>query len=459
MKSFTKYFSKYLISFLALIFLLVILNVIAFVGTFYGSITRDYGDSSPRRMLEETVAESSAAGISDTARDKLQSHNIWAMFLSPDGQCIWAVDLPSELPTQYTIQDVAVFSKGYLEDYPVFVWDDTDGLLVLGYPKGSYTKLTSNYYSTDMFQTIPLYFAGILVLDLLLLFGAYYLSKMKIVKETAPLVSSIKALADGKSTSLSVTGELSEVAESVNKASHILSRQNEARANWISGVSHDIRTPLSMIMGYAGKIAADPSVSSSIKEQAEIMWKQSVKIKELVQDLNLVSQLEYEMQPLHKEPVRLSKLIRSYTAELLNAGISDSYRVDIEIAPDAEKAVLECDARLISRAVNNLVQNSIKHNPQGCKIQLILEQTNRSVSLIVADNGIGISAEKLQELEKKPHYMESTDERLDLRHGLGLLIVQQIITAHKGTLKIESMQPHGCKISLIFPVSAENNEL
>ena len=113
-------------------------------------------------------------------------------------------------------------------------------------------------------------------------------------------------------------------------------------------------------MGYANRIAENESANKTIREQAEIVQKQSVKIKELVQDLNLVSQLEYEMQPLHKEVVRLSKLLRSYMADLLNTGISDSYIIGIQIDPDAENAVLECDARLISRAVNNLVQNSMK---------------------------------------------------------------------------------------------------
>ncbi len=93
----------------------------------------------------------------------------------------------------------------------------------------------------------------------------------------------MKALSDGRPVSLHVRGELSEVADSVNKASLLLSRQNKARANWISGVSHDIRTPLSMIMGYAEKIAGDRSANSFIQEQAEIVRRQSVRIKELIQ--------------------------------------------------------------------------------------------------------------------------------------------------------------------------------
>ncbi len=130
-------------------------------------------------------------------------------------------------------------------------------------------------------------------------------------------------------------------------------------------------------------IAESKAASKSIREQAEIVRKQSVKIKELVQDLNLVSQLEYEMQPLHKEMVRLSKLLRSYVADLLNTGISDSYNIGIKITPDAENAVLECDARLISRAVNNLVQNSMKHNPQGCEVCLSLTASQNHLILAV----------------------------------------------------------------------------
>lgn len=262
----------------------------------------------------------------------------------------------------------------------------------------------------------------------------------------------METLADGKPVSLHINGELSEIASSVNKASSILNRQNEARANWISGVSHDIRTPLSMIMGYAGRIAENEAAGKTIREQAEIVRKQSVIIKELVQDLNFVSQLEYEMQPLHKEAVRLSKLLRSYAADLLNTGISDHYDIGMEIAPDAENTVLECDPRLISRAVNNLVQNGMKHNPQGCEIRLSLAVSKNRLILAVTDNGTGLSAEKLKDLEERPHYMKSTEDRLDLRHGLGLRIVQQVAAAHQGVFEIGSTQPHGCRAVLSFSI-------
>ncbi len=450
MKAFGKYISKYLLSFFAFALILLFVNILAFALTFGGIVSGEYGSASPANMLEAVAADLSASGIAEERRQELNLNRIWAMLLDASGRCVWEVSLPEEIPTQYTIQDVAVFSKGYLQDYPVFVRNMDNGLLVLGYPKDSFMKLTGNYFPIRAIRIFPLFVTGILAIDILLLFLVYYFSKRKISKNTEPIMASIKTLSTGKPVDLSIRGELSEIADSVNQASQVLSRQNQARANWISGVSHDIRTPLSMIMGYAQRIAGDHGASGNIQQEAEIIRTQSAKIKGLVQDLNLVSQLEYEMQPLHKELVRLSKLLRSYAADLLNAGIGEKYSVEVEISPEAETAVIDCDARLLSRAIGNLVLNSINHNPQGCDIFLSLVCSVEDVSITVADNGVGMSAEKLRELEEKPHYMESIDERLDLRHGLGLLLVRQIVEAHGGTMKIESAPQSGYKTILIF---------
>lgn len=446
MKAFGTYISKYLLSFFAFALALLLVNILAFALTFGGVVFREYGSASPANMLEAVVADLSSEEI----KQELNRNQIWAMLLDADGNCIWEVSLPEEIPTQYTLQDVAVFSKGYLQDYPVFVRNTDNGLLVLGYPKGSFMKLTGNYFPIRAIRLFPLFVTGILAIDILLLFLVYYFSKRKIAKNTEPIMASIKTLSTGKPVDLSIRGELSEIADSVNQASQVLSRQNQARANWISGVSHDIRTPLSMIMGYAQRITGDHGASENIQQEAEIIRAQSAKIKDLVQDLNLVSQLEYEMQPIHKEPVRLSKLLRSYAADLLNAGIGEKYSFEVEISPEAEPTVIECDARLISRAIGNLVQNSINHNPQGCDIFLSLVCSSENVSITVADNGVGMSAEKLRELEGKPHYMESTDERLDLRHGLGLLLVRQIVAVHSGTMKIGNGVGGGFETVLVF---------
>lgn len=451
MRVFGRYVSRYLASFVGLVLLLLCINAAAFFLTFYRIVTKDFDGVSPREMVEMTAAFVSLDGISGEASERLRSNDIWAVYLDLDGNTTWEVDAPEGILERFTIQDVAVFAKGYLVDYPVFIRNTDDGMLILGYPKDSYMKLLSNYFSLRSIAALPSFVMGIFAADFVILFLAYYVSKRKILRNTEPIIASIETLSEGKEVSLSVEGELSEIAHSVNKASRILSRQNEARVNWISGVSHDIRTPLSMIMGYAQRIAGDHGAGDNIRHEAAIIQKQSEKIRDLVQDLNLVSQLEYEMQPLHKESVRLSKLLRSYTAELLNTGLPDRYSIELEIASAAEAFTLDCDERLMMRAINNLVQNSIRHNPDGCDIVLGLTCADETISISVSDNGVGLSAEKLKELKEKPHYMKSTDDRLDLRHGLGLILVRQIVEAHQGTMVISNKGQAGCEVAMIFP--------
>lgn len=452
MKSLGKYISKYLVSFAGLVLILLFINGIAFGWTFYGVMTKDHGTLSPQNMLEAVAASVSLEGISEETSERLKNNHIWAVYLDMEGNRVWAAGAPDGLPEHFSVQDVAVFAKGYLADYPAFIRNTDDGMLILGYPQDSYMKLSSNYYSLRSIKVFPFFIIGILTVDLIILFLVYYYSKRKILKSAEPIITSIAALGNGKPASLSMRGELSGIADSVNKASDIIIRQNQARANWISGVSHDIRTPLSMIMGYAERIAHEKSTDSHIRREAEIIRTQSVKIRELVRDLNLVSRLEYEMQPIHKSPVSLAGLLRSYTAELLNTGLPDEYSINIGIAPAAETVFFYCDARLISRAVGNLVQNSINHNPDGCDIILALDCTDKCISLSIADNGMGLSAEKLKELNEKPHYMKSTDDRLDLKHGLGLILVHQIVDAHNGIMQIESKEQKGCKVILNFPI-------
>lgn len=108
------------------------------------------------------------------------------------------------------------------------------------------------------------------------------------------------------------------------------------------------------------------------------------------------------------------------------------------------------DEALLKRAITNLLQNSIGHNPNGCAITISVSCTDEHTEIIVADNGVGVSPEKLQELNTKTHYLESTDEKLNLRHGLGVLLVRQIVEAHNGTMKIESTPNCGYTTWLVF---------
>lgn len=136
--------------------------------------------------------------------------------------------------------------------------------------------------------------------------------------------------------------------------------------------------------------------------------------------------------------------------DFLDSGLDESFSIDFQSDEESELHYMLGDEALLKRAITNLLQNSIGHNPNGCAITISVDCTDGHTEIIVADNGVGVSADKLQELNTKTHYLESTDEKLNLRHGLGVLLVRQIVEAHSGTMKIESALNCGYKTTLIF---------
>ncbi len=446
MKSFI---SRHLTAFLLLILAILALDALAFFLCFRGVVSGRYGDNGPEALLRRAAAV--AEGASDAALDAdLAENGCWVMLLDERGDVAWSVDLPEEIESHYGLRDVARFSRGYLKDYPVFVWDSGAGLVVLGCPRGSYAKITGNYYPEELVRMTPPFFLALLLCDLLLLFAAYCASRRSMLKGVGPILDGIAALSGGRPAALDISGDLAELAQQINRTSEALRGQNAARANWISGVSHDIRTPLSMILGYAGHMEeAHPEV----RAQAAVIRREAVRIRELVSDLNLTSRLEYDMQPLERRPVRLAKLLRGLVAEMTDAEMPEAFLLALDVEPEAERAEVNCDERLIARAVRNLIQNSIRHNPQGCSVQVELRKAWSRLEIAVRDDGVGMTPLRLAELESRPHYLESMDERLDLRHGLGLLLVRRIVRAHGGELKIDAPRTGGFSAVIDLPLS------
>ena len=107
-------------------------------------------------------------------------------------------------------------------------------------------------------------------------------------------------------------------------------RKDKARAEWINGVSHDVRTPLSVILGYAGELSEDSRLSDEARKQADIIFRQAQKLKQLIADLNLTSKLEYAMQPLKLEKLDILELIRQVVIDFLNNGWDEKYKIEFE---------------------------------------------------------------------------------------------------------------------------------
>lgn len=453
MNNVQRFFKRYVYSSVRLFCFFIFVNIALFITLTV--ISGSQGSHSPTQLLEAITEDlqQSASGylLSDNTVAKMEQENVWCMMISNEsGNVLWNYKLPSELPQHYTPGDVAEMTRWYLQEYPVFVSNQSDELLVIGYPKDSFWKISA--YKT--FASIKIDILGLVslfLLNIVIVLILFVHNSRKVEKSIKPILTGIEEISAGKNTQLVEHGELAEINTKLNKVAITLQQRDMARANWISGISHDIRTPLSMVLGYSSSLETNNTLSEEQQEKVAAIRQQAAKIKYLIEDLNLTAKLEYDMQPLRVEKIHLVELARQVVCEFLDSNLDSAFSIDFITDSDSELLYINGDETLLKRAITNLIQNSIGHNPSGCEITVSVSCNNQNATVIIADNGIGISALKLKELNTKTHYMESTDEKLNLRHGLGMLLVRQIVDAHHGVIKIESEPQKGFKTTLTFP--------
>ena len=296
MKTFTRMIGRYVLATAAVVLLVVglLLGTVVYLGLHYGAAT----DS---RVRIGTLAEAltpTADGLQlDPARtpaDWLQGY-AWAMALDDDGSVIWQHDLPQNLNKHYTASEIASFSRWYLDDWPVFCWTADYGLFVAAVPRGSVWKY--NIYNNE--QLMNAMAAGMLPALALLLgvaAGCCLLFSWRGARRLQAIAAGLATVADGGTIRLPTDGFAGELADTVNRTSEQLRRRNEiiarrddARTSWIAGVSHDVRTPLALILGWAEQLEQDTALPAAARQKACGIRTQSEKLRALIEDLNLTS--------------------------------------------------------------------------------------------------------------------------------------------------------------------------
>ncbi len=450
MNSIHKFFRKYIFSVIKALLLFFIINISIIILTLI--IIKWNSTPLTKFSIEEFSMNIEKNGQGYTANDEaleiLDKLNAWSMVIENTGKIKWEYHLPQNLNKIYTLSDVAQFSRWYLGDYPVEVWKINEGILVVGFPKSS---LLRQNLSFEIRNTVPL-FIFIISTFLVNIFLLIYLilhSIRGIEREIKPILIGIQEISHGNSVYLEEKGELSEINISLNMANQHLLQKDNTRSEWIRGISHDIRTPLSMILGYSSQIENDLSVSPEIRQQAKIICEQSDKIKNLVANLNLTTKLEYNSLSVKNDKIDLLEIIRQVITDFLNKGLSSAFEIELE-----ENANTHCNIRgdsfLLYRMIYNLINNSITHNKTGCKIKVTVKKENNCFSVLIQDNGCGISRQFIHLLNSGED-IESLQQQLHNEHGLGLKIVKQIVRVHNGSISFSENTPKGLNVVLYFP--------
>ena len=291
----------------------------------------------------------------------------WAMLLNENGRVIWSIRKPEEVKEEYTRSDIARMSKWYLQGYPIRlrVWDDR--IMVVGMQKDVMWKYNIEFtisWIDFLKRTILLFF----LINFVWIVALAFVFTRRFTK-----------------------------------------KRERARIEWIAGISHDIRTPLSMVMGYADTL-----------EHAE----------ELPEDAR--------QQALRKEDVRPAEIIRAVAVSFLNDAMPGMLEMDVEIDEQSEQTMVKVDRQLLVRAFRNLINNSVKHGGQAdiVKIKISLWGEKRKCYIRFQDNGVGYSEEVLRRMQGRKKEEAAENIR-------GLEIVRKIILAHGGKIEFGNCEEGG----------------
>lgn len=219
------------------------------------------------------------------------------------------------------------------------------------------------------------------------------------------------------------------------------------RSDFVANVSHEIRTPATVIAGFAETLLSLELDEKSHREYLSAILRQSETMGRLVGDLLLLSSLERATDRMEESPVELQPLLESliYEARALSAGC---HKISLEF--DGPARLLAAPAEIES-ALRNLITNAVRYTPDGGSITVSWRARDDEGWLAVRDTGIGIAAEHMPRITERFYRVDRSRSRDTGGTGLGLAIVKRIANRHHASLRIDSEPGRGSTFTLRFP--------
>ena len=393
--------------------------------------------------------------VNQTAKKLIKKHNLWVMILDQkSGNEKFNIKKPKNIKTQFDYADVIKFSRYYLDDYPIFtqIKKEQKDIYIIAFPKESIIRYGNNFFDLKRIQIFPILILVIIFVNCLFCLFLYLYSVTFLNRNIQPIINAIGKLPVGLNKQVNSVQELNRLTLAVNSANKKLRKNEEYKENWISGIAHDIKTPLSVIVANTS-LAIEKTDNDDLLKNLKPTLVESHYIQNLLNDLNIFARLTNSNLKLNQEITDIIPFFKEIIIQIINQEIWNDF--NFEFIPDnkllGKKMYIE--KSLMSRVIHNLIYNSVLHNPSGCNIQIVLNYISRNkFSVIIRDNGIGTSTDILKNINKIEEF--NFDISGVRRSGMGLKISNQIVDLHGGSMIITSEQGEYFQTEIILPIES-----
>lgn len=243
---------------------------------------------------------------------------------------------------------------------------------------------------------------------------------------------------------------------SLEEAKVMAEKANKVKSNFLATMSHEFRTPLNAILGFSEIIKAESFGKIENPKYAEYIndiHNSGQHLLDLINDVLDISEIEAEKRVILKEEINLEEMAL-HCLSTVNI-LAEKKNIMVSVNTAGKIPNIYADKRSIKQIIINLLSNAVKFSYDGSKIRLNISEDNNAVKISIEDEGIGISAEDLQEITEPFFRGQAEAEIAAPGTGLGLSIVQSLLKAHQGTLSIKSEEHIGTIVEVIIPVHSE----
>lgn len=388
--------------------------------------------------------------VSQEFLESLSKYDLWMQVLDEDGKAIYQENVPLGVPQKYTaIQLVdACLKSDKIPGMTVYASDieTAPGYCVLiGCDSHVVNKLSYSFVGNGRDEISKVLIIFVLVLISVVILYSFLFMK-RITEPIGNIMGAIGKIDDEQFDMPVYHGQIfSEVFCELGKLREKLKQTKCQRMEWTANISHDIKTPLSTIKGYAEVLADDEYdfTGEEVKQYMSETLKAEESIEELVEELNLSSKLSEGKYLLKKEKVDLTELINECIAKVDSNMMGDS---TILLNSD-EDVILEGDRKLLKRCFLNVMYNAFVHNKAGITLNIRIKKSGHIV-LTFTDDGIGMSQEEASHIFER--YYRGTNSQKTKGSGLGLAIAREVVVAHGGSISVETELNKGTSFIISF---------
>ncbi|GJM40957.1 MAG: two-component sensor histidine kinase [Ardenticatenaceae bacterium] len=243
--------------------------------------------------------------------------------------------------------------------------------------------------------------------------------------------------------------ELGTLATSFNQMSADLAQSRDMRRQMTADIAHDLRTPLSLILGHAE--ALSDGVLPPTPETFDVIHDEARRLNRLVEDLRLLSLSEAGELSLAMRPVQPQSLLER--AVVAHAPAAQQKQVELILNASADLPDVLVDPDRLAQVLDNLVANALRYTPENGRIQLAALQTETAVQLQVQDSGPGMDMAELTHVFDRFYRGDKSRHRYDGGSGLGLAIAKSIVQNHNGRIWAESAPGQGATFIVALPLA------